>query len=251
MSKVSIDIENVKQGLESIGYIISDCIERENNGKNWQLKFSNSGASVTVYDTNNTRNSVVNGKSDEEEKHQLKEIVDKLKCKELVIDEINKQIVDIINLKHEGPNYDFKKEWNKDKNEDLIHDILCLSNNIERKEAYLIVGVQDDYQVIGVNDWKKSNEIYDFLGNIKFAGDNQPEVELKQIYYKYHKLDVLVCKKSDKCPFFLKEPYKNKVFPYIYTRTGDKNTPKTQNASYSDIMRLWKYNIELNGKGTN
>ena len=251
MAKVTIDINGVKNGLENIGYIVSDFEERDNNGKNWQFKFSNSGASVTVYDTNNKHNSVVNGKCETDEKEKLKVIIDKLKCKELEIDTLNKEIVTLINSKHEGAYYDFKKEWNKDKKEDLLHDILCLSNNVERKDAYLIVGVQDDYNVVGVDDWKKSNEIYDFICNVKFAGDNRPDVELKQIYYMYHKVDVLVCKKSDKCPFFLKEPYNNKVFPYIYTRTGDKNTPKNQNANYADIMRLWKYNIELSMKGTN
>ena len=43
MSKVSIDIEYIKSKLNDIGYEISDCVERENNGVNWQLKFSNSG----------------------------------------------------------------------------------------------------------------------------------------------------------------------------------------------------------------
>ncbi len=72
MSKISIDIDNVKTSLINIGYKISDCIERENNGKNWQIKFSNSGAIVTIYDTNEMKNSVVNGKADENEKEQLK-----------------------------------------------------------------------------------------------------------------------------------------------------------------------------------
>ena len=43
MSKISIDIDYIKDNLHYIGYKISDCIEKENNGKNWQIKFSNSG----------------------------------------------------------------------------------------------------------------------------------------------------------------------------------------------------------------
>ena len=74
MAKVSIDIEYVKDSLSKIGYVISDCIERENNGTNWQLKFSNSGANVTIYDTNTKKNTVVNGKCEEGEKESLKEI---------------------------------------------------------------------------------------------------------------------------------------------------------------------------------
>lgn len=81
MSKISIDIDYIKNGLMDIGYKISDCIERENNGVNWQLKFSNSDAIITIYDTNNKGNSVINGKVEDTEKRQLKEIVDALKCK--------------------------------------------------------------------------------------------------------------------------------------------------------------------------
>ena len=101
MAKVSIDIEYVKESLSKIGYVISDCIERENNGINWQLKFSNSGASVTIYDTNTKQNSVVNGKCDKEEQESLKAIVDGIKCKEISIDPINEKIVAFINSKKE------------------------------------------------------------------------------------------------------------------------------------------------------
>lgn len=44
----------------------------------------------------------------------------------------------------------------------MLHDILCLSNNIENRDAYLILGVTDDYSVVGVDkEWKSSN-IFDF-----------------------------------------------------------------------------------------
>ena len=150
MAKISIDINEIANGLEQIGYIISDRIERDNNGTNWQLKFSNSGAIVTIYDTNNKKNSVVNGKCEVGEAESLKEIVDGLKCKELQVSDINSKIVDLINSNREDYFYDFKREWVTDnKSGDLLHDILCLSNNIENREAYLIIGVTDSYEVFG------------------------------------------------------------------------------------------------------
>lgn len=48
MTKITVDIKYIKDQLKKIRYEISDCIQRENNGLNWQLKFSNSGASVTI-----------------------------------------------------------------------------------------------------------------------------------------------------------------------------------------------------------
>lgn len=75
MTKITVDIEYIKDLLKKIGYEISDYIPRENNGLNWQLKFINSGASVTIYDSNKVKNTVVNGKVDKEEKDGLKDII--------------------------------------------------------------------------------------------------------------------------------------------------------------------------------
>lgn len=240
MSKISIDIENIKNSLTNIGYEISDCIERENNGLNWQIKFFNSGAIVTIYDTNKKKNTVVNGKCGDLEKAQLKEMVDLIKCKELIIEPINKMVVSFINSKKEESNYDFKQEWHSAaKDGDLLHDILCLANNIENDDAYLIVGVRDDGEVIGVEDWKKSNELFDFLRSKKFAGGNMPEIDLRKAYYKHYKIDVLIIKSSKNVPFYLSEKYKG-VGVQIYTRTGDTNTPKNESANYNATEALWR-----------
>jgi hypothetical protein len=241
MAKISIDIDQITKSLEKMGYIISDKIERDNNGTNWQLKFSNSGAIATVYDTNKKKNTVVNGKCEEGESEALKEIIEGLKSKELQIDDINSKIVDLINSQKEDYYYDFKREWVTDqKKGDLLHDILCLANNLENREAYLIIGVTDAFEVIGVNEWKKSNEIFDWLRTIEFAGDKEPEIDLKKIYYKYKKIDVLVLKKSNNIPLYIEKNYKGVNSFQIYTRVGDTNTPKTSQACYAHVEKLWK-----------
>lgn len=240
MAKISIDIENIRKCLMSIGYEVSDFIERENNGKNWQFKFSNSGAIVTVYDTNTKKNTVVNGKFDTGEDRSLKAIVDGVKCREIAIDEINELIVGLIKSKEEKSWYDFKQEWHsKGKDGDLLHDILCLANNVENKDAFLIIGVADNCEVLGVTEWRKSNEVYDFLRAKKFAGGHFPDVELHKVYYKYQKLDVLKITHSCHVPYYLEEKYKD-VGTQIYTRIGDTNTPKNETASYNDVETLWK-----------
>ena len=243
MSKISVDIEGIKKGLKDIGYEICDCIERENNGKNWQLKFSNSGAIVTIYDSNNTRNTVVNGKSNDEEKNELKFIVDMLKCKELSIDPLNTAIVDLIRSRKEDCFYDFKEVPHKE-NGSLVHDILCLSNNTENRDAYLILGVSDDYLVKGVEKEWKSNNLYDLLRSLKFAGDHVPEVEGRDIHYMYQRIIVIKCRSSKHVPFYLVKEYKG-VHPYqIYTRVGDTNTPRNESANYSDVEKLWRIHFE-------
>lgn len=239
MSKISIDIEYIKSSLTDIGYEISDCVERENNGTNWQLKFSNSGAIVTIYDSNKTNNTVVNGKADECEKSALKTIVDALKAKELHINPLNAEIVEIIRSRKEDFYYDFKR-CPHGNTEDLLHDILCLSNNIENRDAYLVLGVTDDYTVIGVDKEWKSNNIFDFLRSQQFAGDHIPEIEISDLLYKYMRIVVIKCKSSKYVPFYLTKRYQGINENQIYTRLGDTNTPKNKSANYCDIEKLWR-----------
>lgn len=238
MSKINVDIDSIKNNLEKIGYVINECIEKDNNGKNWQIKFSNSGAIANIYDSNNTKNTVVNGKPEENEKEVLKKIIDGLKCEVLVIEDLNRQVVDLINAKKEDYYCDYKEMFHKN-NGDLIHDILCLSNNIENRDAYLIYGVSDDNEVVGINERLSSNNIINIIKNAKFAGDNIPDIEVKNYYYKYKTIGVIVCKSSNKVPFFLREKYKQVLSGLIYTRVGDTNTPINECASYHDIEKLW------------
>jgi hypothetical protein len=244
MAKISIDIEYVKCALTEMGYVISDCIEKDNNGLNWQLKFHNSGAIVNIYDTNTKKNTVVNGKCAEGESAALKEIVDGLKCKEITLDPLTPVIVSCINSKQEGSHYDFKQEWHSEgKNGDLLHDILCLANNTTNADAYLIVGVTDSYDVVGVADWRKSSDVYDFLRSKKFAGNHIPDIQLHKVYYKHHKIDVIEIKSSKHVPFYLDEKYRD-VGVQIYTRVGDTNTPKNECANYTDVETLWRIHFE-------
>ena len=62
-----------------------------------------------------------------------------------------------------------------------------MSNNLENRDAYLIISVTDDFEVIGIDETCKSNNIYDFIKSKKIAGDFKPEIEIKNIYYKYKK----------------------------------------------------------------
>ncbi len=243
MSKITVDINNIKNNLEKIGYIVSDCLERNNNGLNWQFKFSNSGAIVTIYDTNNIKNTVVNGKLEPEEGKNLKEIIDKIKCKELLIDSLNEDIIKLINKRQEADFYDYKSQWHENKGK-LLHDILCLANNKGNKDAYLIIGVEDNGNVVGINEEQKTNDLYDFLKTVKFAGDHIPPIEVKKMYYKYKKIQVLVCKSSKYVPFYLVEQYQGVFDHQIYTRVGDTNTPTNRHANYFDVENLWRIHFQ-------
>ena len=47
------------------------------------------------------------------------------------------EIIELISLKQEGSHWDFKKEWyGESKNADLLHDIICMANNLDNRDAF-------------------------------------------------------------------------------------------------------------------
>lgn len=66
----------------------------------------------------------------------------------MLCDEIKK----LIGLHQEGSYWDFKKEWyGKDKDSDLLIDIICMANNLVNRDAYIIVGIDEEHEYT-VND---------------------------------------------------------------------------------------------------
>lgn len=57
---------------------------------------------------------------------------------------LKETIVNLRKLKQEGGYWDFKREWyDKDHKQDMLHDIICMANNIENRDAYII-----DYSLV-------------------------------------------------------------------------------------------------------
>ena len=48
------------------------------------------------------------------------------------------EISELIDLKTEGDYWDFKVQWHENK-ADLLHDIICMANNLANRNAYLII----------------------------------------------------------------------------------------------------------------
>lgn len=93
---------------------------------------------------------------------------------------IREEALNLIALKREGAYWDFKKEWHKD-NSELIHDMLCLANNLESDVSYLFIGIdeEEDYSVCDVenNDHaeRKTNQmIVDMLSKTKWDNGQPP-----------------------------------------------------------------------------
>lgn len=143
---------------------------------------------------------------------------------------------------------DFKEQFHEN-NAYLLHDILCLANNTRFQDAYIVFGINDRGETVGVeNDQKriKSANIHDFLNNIRhlFFNNEIPEVDVVKQPDSGHEIDILEIKSTLKVPYFLIEEYKKCGVTvrsgHIYTRTGDRNTPIDQCAPPDQTIKLWE-----------
>lgn len=104
----------------------------------------------------------------------------------------------LLELKQEGGYWDFKQEWYiPDKDDtDLLHDIICMANNLENRDAYIIIGVEDKtFNLLGVSsdhNRKNTQMIVDFLKDKKFAGDIRPTVKVQTICIKDKELGEII-----------------------------------------------------------
>ena len=161
------------------------------------------------------------------------------------------EIYNLISLKQEGGYWDFKRQWYKKGHEgDMLHDIICMANNLNNKDAYIIIGVdeEDDYKPYDVtNDPNKrtTQMLVDFLKDKKFAGDTRPVVTVESVQIHQYILDVIVIYNSTNTPFYLKAHYKNVNANNIYTRIQDANTPIDKSADIGHVEYLWRKRFGL------
>ena len=173
----------------------------------------------------------------------------------------NQEIEDIVRelfyQETEGEYWDFKEkpyfyegQSENDRNKkkgDLLHDIICMANNMSNHDAYIIMGISDHpVKITGVKQFTKkwTQESYqDFLQKLSWAGDCVPSVELRSI--NNGNLEVLVVRKSNKVPFYLTKRYNKVKENQIYVRKGAKNTAIDSQASIDDIEKLFKFRLGI------
>lgn len=152
----------------------------------------------------------------------------------------------LVTMRQEGPYWDFKKAWYGDnKDGDMLMDIICMANNLVNRDAYIIIGVDEesDYAILDVKqDTNRRNTqmLTDFIRGKKFAGDFRPVVTVEQVQLEDGSIDVIVVHNSTNTPYFLKEKYKGIFANNIYVRLQDSNTPVDKSADLHHIEYLWK-----------
>ncbi|MGE6513354.1 AlbA family DNA-binding domain-containing protein [Lysinibacillus sphaericus] len=164
---------------------------------------------------------------------------------------LKKLIQELISLRQEGSYWDFKKEWYpNEKKSDLLHDIICMANNLDNKDAYIIIGIDEEnnYSVSNVvNDANRKNTqmLVDFLREKKFSGGIRPVVQVETIILDDGEIDAIVIKNTFNTPYYLSEKYQGVFANNIYTRVMDTNTPKEKSADIHHVEYLWKKRFRL------
>ena len=159
------------------------------------------------------------------------------------------EILRLLSLQQEGGYWDFKRQWYED-NADMLHDIICMSNNLYDRDAYIIIGIDEEmeYSVADVaNDPNRKNtqKIVDFLKGKKFAGGIRPIVSVESVRCAGGTIDVIIIENSCNTPFYLTESYGKVRANNIYTRIMDTNTPKDSSADINHVEQLWRKRFHL------
>jgi hypothetical protein len=164
---------------------------------------------------------------------------------------LEQKVQKLINLKQEGSYWDFKRNWySHDKKQDLLHDIICMANNLENKDAYIIIGVdeENDYKTINISDdnnRRNTQMIVDFLRDKEFAGGIRPTIHVESLFVDNNCIDVIVVKNGLDTPYYLTKKFQNVMANNIYTRVMDTNTPKNKSADIHHVEYLWKKRFRL------
>lgn len=127
------------------------------------------------------------------------------------------EIYELISYKQEGAYWDFKKEWyTEGRLADLLHDIICMANNMANRDAYIIIGIDEEngYKVndlTNANNRKSTQMIVDFLREKKFAGGIKPQVMIDSLKMEEGVIDIILVKNGHHTPYFLEEKYRDVI----------------------------------------
>lgn len=144
---------------------------------------------------------------------------------------------------------DFKEKWHSD-NDELLHDILCLSNSQSNElNRYLVFGVSDDKNIVGlIGDGKRKNtqNINDLIKN---SNINIP-INTKVIAQKVdgNEIDFLqITVNLRNRPYYLRKSRNKLQAGAIYSRLGDNSVPMNETTNENEIINLWKerFGLEL------
>ncbi|MFT8811784.1 MAG: ATP-binding protein [Liquorilactobacillus satsumensis] len=153
--------------------------------------------------------------------------------------------------------HDFKARWyHKGQKQELVKDLFSFVNTAHHKDCFLIIGVSDNREVIGVenngNDRLNQQQLIDFLRKLPISGDFIPHVMVETLSYKNHNVDIIRIPNTDNVPVYLNQTWYEKGnhnnpihAGQIFVREEDVNTARTETADYNQVEKLWQKHFRM------
>lgn len=148
---------------------------------------------------------------------------------------------------NESNHLDFKQEFHKD-NVNLIHDILCLANSPHGGNRYIVYGVSDKKELVGITGERKITQA-DLIQLLRGCGLNRDlhnHIQLRDVFLDGNIFYILEIEDVPYKPFFLTQSYPKKNHSKqlqpgsIFTRNSDRNTPIDSTASDDEVEIMWR-----------
>ena len=245
-------IELIEKSLKNIDYNC-EIYKKENNGENWEINFFD--FKIIVYHTGKTNFQKIKGGiySQEEEFFLTDLIINVIKYNRVTYSEENLKYVQLINdLRNEesaeGTYFEFKQQYSDTRK--IVKELMSLLNNIEDREAYLIFGIDDNKNIVGVSKENSINEdsFNDEISKLIFGyGHLKDAISFKDVQYRERRLQVIICNRYKFIPIYIDGEFPEKFKKLkgeIYTRVGGSNTI----ASYRDMKKLWELHRKRNNE---
>ena len=146
----------------------------------------------------------------------------------------------------EGAHWDYKAKHHEER-EDLIHDVLCMANANHKGRRFLIIGVDNSGGVVGCTKKESADITALFKDNqYRFADARVPNIRLTDVPINGNgTVQAIVIEDAPYKPYYLTKSYQGVRASHIYTRTGDRNTPRDQSAAPHEVEHMWKERFGL------
>ncbi|MCR8967311.1 ATP-binding protein [Streptococcus zalophi] len=148
--------------------------------------------------------------------------------------------------------HDFKQQWHRD-NSELVRDILNFVNTVHHEDCYIIFGVTDNFEIVGVQEdenRKNTETLSDLLHKLYLSTNSQIKIKVETQTIDDKEIDILTIFNSDFVPVYLTKDYKPKGSKglnagLIYARNSAINTPRNESASFDVLNALFRKHNKL------
>lgn len=153
----------------------------------------------------------------------------------------------------EGLWWDFKLKFHENIAA-LVHDIICMANIVHDGNRYIIFGISDSCEVLGLSQEEKSYSQADIINHLRklaFSENNIPTVQLDFLTFRGVKISVLTIFNERLKPYYLTQEFRcNGKYiraGVVYSRIKDTNTPLDSCANPSDVKAMWfeRFGLDL------